>query len=276
MMLMYALALPAFLVFYLQKTQATYLTRAAAFGPRITSDEGLAGSLMPISLFYHPPANGSNDTTIVPKPHSNHACPYRGGPGWKHDENDHDGDGERYLGREEPDPDTDPKPPSDWIALVERGGGCAFAAKVRVAQALGAIAVVVGDAPSPDWGSEPGGAEDDPSEDSDPGLSSKRLITMYSPGDTSDIKKPSTFVTRPSYLDLTRLIEEVGREQAQRRKGLPWHLREEPQPMRGLEIVLGRDDMMWEWYVPCDILASVPPSILAYSHYLHTSLFAGH
>lgn len=34
--------------------------------------------------------------------------------------------------------------PHDWIALIERGGGCAFADKVRAAQHKGANAVVVG------------------------------------------------------------------------------------------------------------------------------------
>ena len=134
------------------------------------------------------------------------------------------------------------KPPKDWIALIERGGQCSFASKVRVAQALGAEAVVVGDAPSPEYDD----GKDNPGEQSDPGLSG-RLVTMYAPGDTSDIKIPSTFITRPSYVDLIRLVDEIEREGEdkcvlRKKEGKDCNSRE-----NGLEVILGRDDIMWEW-----------------------------
>ncbi|KAJ1921139.1 hypothetical protein IWQ60_006830 [Tieghemiomyces parasiticus] len=64
-----------------------------------------------------------------------------------------------------------------WIALVERGE-CSFVQKVRAMQTSGAVAVVVGD----------------PLYDA--------LITMYSPGDASDITIPSVFLTRTHYHEL--------------------------------------------------------------------------
>lgn len=186
------------------------------------------------------------------------ACPYPGGPGWRK------GDDGTDVGRLSHSDDSDvavqggsldaipdaplPRPPADWVALVERGGGCSFAAKVRVCQDLGAKAVVVGDAPSTSWKPSPGGSDAD-----DPGLAG-RLLTMFAPGDTSDIRIPSTFVTRPSYVDLRRLVEELAREQHKKEE---WCLRhadqcntkesEKDRRSKGLDIILGRDDIMWEW-----------------------------
>ncbi|KAI8981772.1 hypothetical protein BDF20DRAFT_818206, partial [Mycotypha africana] len=62
----------------------------------------------------------------------------------------------------------------NWIALVERGQ-CSFLQKVRAMQESGAIAVVVGDRYFNGW------------------------ITMYAPGDTSDIHIPSVFVAQHQY-----------------------------------------------------------------------------
>lgn len=145
------------------RTQATYFTRGAAFGPRVTQAEGLRGTLIPISAYYH-------------EKHSIYACA----------SNSSD-----RISRA-----TTKAPPTDWIALVERGGDCSFVEKVRTAQGLGAIAVVVGDAPSPNWKDNP---ENSP-EESDPGLAGKRLLTMFANGEASDIEVPSTFVTRVSCL----------------------------------------------------------------------------
>ncbi|KAI8993200.1 hypothetical protein BDB01DRAFT_841306 [Pilobolus umbonatus] len=80
--------------------------------------------------------------------------------------------------------EVDP-PYSDWIALVRRGG-CPFATKVRNMQRSGAIAVVVGD---PDHQSN--------------------WITMYAPGDTSDINIPSVFVAKNEYRSLLYLSKLV-------------------------------------------------------------------
>ncbi|UZJ53125.1 hypothetical protein CBS101457_002445 [Exobasidium rhododendri] len=222
------------------KTQATYLTRAAAFGPRITSDEGLKGHMLPISDFYHPINKSAAFDSNIGK---NYGCPFKGGPGWNDEDFDDDNNG---IDRVSPSDliytDSKAKPGNDWIALVERGGQCSFVSKVRVAQALGAKAVVVGDAPNPDY--EDG--EHTPGEESDPGLSG-RLVTMYAPGVSSDIKIPSTFITRPSYVDLIRLIDETEKERQehcvlQKKEGKDCNARE-----NGLEVILGRDDIMWEW-----------------------------
>ncbi|KAN0060975.1 hypothetical protein ACQY0O_006709 [Thecaphora frezii] len=254
------------------RSQAIFLTRSAAFGPHITSDDGLKGSLLPVSTFYRVP-----DNRPQPGDRANHACPYEGGPGWRRNDflNAYEDPDDRrlYSSFVKATTETDdrhlqrdpqlPAPPQDWIALVERGGGCGFAEKVRVAQALGAIAVVVGDAPSPDWN---GGHTGDPNEESDPGLSGKRLVTMYAPGDTSDIRIPSTFVTRPSYLDLSRLVEEVERDdqkwQQSHRRPSSGGNRSHRAP-RGLEVVISKDDMMFEWpLIDLGILLLLLPSFM--------------
>lgn len=239
------------------RSQAIFLTRSAAFGPRISEDGGLRGFLLPITDFYKIPKDASFSTSDA-SGDPIHACPYKGGPGSRRDVlSRYDEDDRRLYSAFSPDhssqasfvwthqSDTDldvPKPPHNWIALVERGGGCGFADKVRVAQELGAVAVVVGDAASPGWN---GGRSGDPNEEGDPGLSGKRLITMFAPGDTSDVRIPSTFVTRPSYLDLERLIQETEKDQKDWQKQ---HPSEQGAPMtRGLEIVISKDDLVWEW-----------------------------
>ncbi|CEP09995.1 hypothetical protein [Parasitella parasitica] len=76
-------------------------------------------------------------------------------------------------------------PCSDWIALVKRGG-CSFITKVRYMQKSGAVAVVVGDPEHPGW------------------------ITMYAPGDTSDVTIPSVFLAMKEYnkiLQLSKLLD---------------------------------------------------------------------
>lgn len=238
------------------KTQASYLTRPAAFGPRIHSDDGLRGILLPISDFYTDKASQAPQRATTQPSVENYGCPYKGGPGWR-DEDFDDDNGDMLSPVDSPQVTgfssienvngSAPKPPADWIALVERGGGCAFAAKVRVAQALGATAVVVGDAPNPEY--EHGNF---PDKSGDPGFSG-RLVTMFAPGDTSDIKVPSTFITRPSYVDLIRLIDEettdAAAECAERRRN--GEACEDDDTgvtrQRGVDIILWRDDVMWEW-----------------------------
>lgn len=226
----------------LQKTQASYLTRAAAFGPRITSDEGLKGGLLPISDFYH-----SQDIETTSIAIENFGCPFKGGPGWRDEDFDDEDDvyhdsaavQQTVLKKNV----KKVKAPADWIALIERGGKCSFVSKVRVAQALGAKAVVVGDAAREGYDDGRG----TPEEQNNPGLSGK-LVTMYAPGDTSDVRIPSTFVTRPSYVDLIRLIDELAQEDANRcmqhddKEGEKCDSR-----ARGLEVILERDDIIWEW-----------------------------
>lgn len=261
------------------RSQAIFLTRSAAFGPRVTDDQGLKGFLLPISDFYKVPnlaVGFTSDFTGGPI----HACPYKGGPGARRDAHisKYQDDDDRklysafasetspqstFVWTHEPNDglDTSAKPPHNWIALVERGGGCGFADKVRVAQALGAVAVVVGDAPSPTWH---GGRSGDPNEEGDPGLSGKRLITMFAPGDTSDVHIPSTFVTRPSYLDLERLIQETEKDERDWRIQHPEDHGSEGAPVsRGLEIVISKDDSVWEWpLIDFGILLLLLPSFM--------------
>ncbi|KAI3479484.1 hypothetical protein L1887_58442 [Cichorium endivia] len=61
------------------RSQAIFLTRSAAFGPRVTDDLGLKGFLLPISDFYKVPKDAAfftSDASGDPI----HACPYKGGP----------------------------------------------------------------------------------------------------------------------------------------------------------------------------------------------------
>ncbi|KAF9318528.1 hypothetical protein BG003_011072 [Podila horticola] len=74
-----------------------------------------------------------------------------------------------------------------WVALVERGGNCGFADKVRNMQASGAKAVIVGD-------NQRGG-----------------LITMYAREDTTDITIPSVFITQTHYRELRYFGMELGK-----------------------------------------------------------------
>ncbi|KAI7867030.1 hypothetical protein BDF14DRAFT_776937 [Spinellus fusiger] len=77
---------------------------------------------------------------------------------------------------------TPVEPPFEhWIALVERGQ-CSFVDKVRTMQESGAIAVVVGDRHYNGW------------------------VTMYAPGDTSDVRIPSVFVAQQQYRSLLLLL----------------------------------------------------------------------
>ncbi|CDH57898.1 e3 ubiquitin-protein ligase rnf13-like [Lichtheimia corymbifera JMRC:FSU:9682] len=71
-------------------------------------------------------------------------------------------------------------PCENWVALIERGE-CSFVDKVRAMQASGAIAAVVGDKHYNGW------------------------ITMYAPGDTSDVQIPSVFVAQHQYQALLQL-----------------------------------------------------------------------
>ncbi|CAD6984240.1 unnamed protein product [Tilletia controversa] len=366
------------------RSQASYLTRPAAFGPRVQAEDGMKGMLLPIGMFYRPPVGHGGKKEDGGKEY-NRACPYKGGPGWRDNTEDNEDEtlsssfwswnapaGEHEEEEEEeegismssaPGQDSQAafttaasadeatlselRPPRHWIALIERGT-CPFVAKVRVAQALGAIAVVVGDAPSPGWTPPPpilsqkrsrvlddvaaadekgqhggeGGREGedgkkekekesfwawlkrvtgwdalcellfgpprhgkpvaDEDDGADPGQSNKRLVTMFGGGDTSDIHIPATFVTRPSYLDLIRLIDEVEHEQQEprQRRRRPHNGDEGDQDQdedededegegdsertpRGLEVILERDELVWEWpLIDFAIFLLLLPSIM--------------
>lgn len=75
-----------------------------------------------------------------------------------------------------------PKAEENWIALIERGQ-CSFLQKVKAMQDSGAIAVIVGDRHFNGW------------------------VTMYAPGDTSDVHVPSVFVAQHQYKALLQLFD---------------------------------------------------------------------
>lgn len=250
------------------RSQAIYATRPAAFGPHVTSDEGLHGHLIPISEYWQPKHNASR-----PKAEPIHGCPAdeAAAPSTpphvaSRDEEDFwlsmaDGHPrQRPLQQVNQRFDTNQMgkngdksllaPPKDWIALVSRGH-CPFTSKVRLAQDLGAIAVVVGDTepelvttPNPPWNWEPkDGSRDDESD----AVGFPRLLTMFAEGDTSDILIPSTFVTWRSYQDLQRQYDEVSSK-------------------AGLEIILSRDDAMLEWpLLNLALLLLLLPSFMTFS-----------
>lgn len=158
----------------------SYFTRPASFGPSRVVDEGLWGTLMPIQTFL--------DTN------NNHGCIHEA-LGASLRDNMH---WEKLMKQTIIGTRKNKHPPSDWIALMERGE-CSFEQKVRLAQAMGAKAAVVGDYMEQDY-------EDD--------LMNIRTwndisqqeantpLVMVPDGDVSDINIPSCFVTRSSYLEI--------------------------------------------------------------------------
>ncbi|KAF8507378.1 hypothetical protein BU17DRAFT_57471 [Hysterangium stoloniferum] len=109
-----------------------------------------------------------------------------------------------------------PEVSETWIALVMRGG-CTFVDKVREAQRFGAKGVVVGGQ----------NGEQDSHGDG--------LVQMYSLGDASDIKIPSTYITHSSYRTLSSLIASSNTS--------TWGL-------RTVSVGLTIDPSGWEWYSP--------------------------
>ena len=163
----------------------SYSIRPAAFGPDKVDEDGLWGTLWPIQRFL-----SKNQVDI----HGNTGC-----PGIPSDEDGMEIESSKH------------KPPSDWIALMERGG-CSFDAKVRFAQSLGAKAVIMGDSlhrfdeESVDPVLESVGLADwDDSTDDYSSLPT----TMLPHGDTSDIVIPSCFVIRSSYLELLEFTNQA-------------------------------------------------------------------
>ncbi|KDE06253.1 hypothetical protein MVLG_03412 [Microbotryum lychnidis-dioicae p1A1 Lamole] len=97
-----------------------------------------------------------------------------------------------------------PTPPRQgWIALIERGG-CPFSNKVRFAQERNAAAVVFGDSSTQEGGVSGGFG----------------LLTPWSPDDTHDVRIPSTFVSRASYLSILRTWQDVQDGQSKDPQGL--------------------------------------------------------
>lgn len=98
--------------------------RPSSFGPHIESEQGLSGFLIPMEQLYPSP-------TTSPNPSDPRRACFPPHPLSSNDS----GFDSTARGR---------RPEKDWLALVERGT-CSFVDKVRLAQKLGAGAVVVGD-----------------------------------------------------------------------------------------------------------------------------------
>ncbi|KAK4049657.1 hypothetical protein OIV83_003932 [Microbotryomycetes sp. JL201] len=130
-----------------------------------------------------------------------------------------------------------PKPAkTGWIALVQRGH-CAFSQKVRYAQDRGAVAVVFGDQSVEDGGISGVGG----------------LLTPWSPDDTSDVRIPSSFVSRSSYLSLLDTWDSVQDELSS--SGRSSH------PV-GLFVVLSKDEFFAWPLVDLLLLVLFLPSLL--------------
>ncbi|KAI9006557.1 hypothetical protein CLU79DRAFT_712764, partial [Phycomyces nitens] len=112
-------------------------------------------------------------------------------------------------------------PTTEWIALVERGG-CSFLDKVRAMQDSGALAVVVGDRHYNGW------------------------ITMYAPGDTSDVRVPSVFVAQHQYQILLMLTDN----------------------QRPLRIELLKDDMLTWPLLDMLLVVVISPAVMMLSIYI--------
>ncbi|GAA5989561.1 hypothetical protein JCM10908_000530 [Rhodotorula pacifica] len=158
---------------------------------------------------------------------------------------------------------TSGTPSEPWIALIQRGK-CPFSEKVRFAQRLGAEAVVFGDQSETEGGISGGHG----------------LLTPWSPENTDDIKIPSTFVSRASYLSLIR----TWKDEQDIVKHAPNEDDTPPPPMQdgstqtdisprgrggsaakdfvGLEVVLSKDEMLASPFLDLLFVLLFLPSLL--------------
>ncbi|KAF8527346.1 hypothetical protein JB92DRAFT_2698718 [Gautieria morchelliformis] len=109
-----------------------------------------------------------------------------------------------------------PESSETWMALVMRGG-CTFVEKVREAQRFGAKGVVVGGETK---------AQDQHGDG---------LVQMFSLGDSSDIRIPSTYITHDSY---TSLSTHIGTSNTS------------IFGLRTVSVGIVTDTSGWEWYSP--------------------------
>ncbi|TDL17749.1 hypothetical protein BD410DRAFT_794045 [Rickenella mellea] len=132
----------------------------------------------------------------------------------------------------------EPERTESWIALVQRGT-CQFVLKVREAQRFGAKAVVVGG--------------DDPATSGN----ADTLVNMYSPGDSSDIKIPATFIRFSDYKQLSHLIETSNTS--------TWGI-------KTLSLQISAEYASWEWYSPILtflVLLFIPSSLTFVTILIH-------
>lgn len=171
----------------------SFSARPAAFGLDKVDEDGLWGTMIPIQKFLYNNSQSHRRNTGCPE--EAHAL------GSQSSEFP-----SSFLQRVWSHSRGPKRPPSDWIALVERGG-CSFEEKMRTAQQMGAQAVIVGDAiHSHDSFAPTMNLREWEEDDMEP---TTRPITMYPDGDAKDIVIPSCFVIRSSYLDLMEYINQA-------------------------------------------------------------------
>lgn len=147
-------------------------------------------------------------------------------------------------------------PAAPWIALIQRGK-CPFSEKVRFAQHHGAEAVVFGDQSEGEGGIAGGHG----------------LLTPWSPENTDDIKIPSTFVSRASYLSLIRTWKDEQDIVKQMRGDSPPPMqdgstqtsispRDAATEYVGLEVVLSKDEMLASPFLDLLFVLLFLPSLL--------------
>lgn len=234
---------------FVVKTSRIHASRPASFGPHINEQEGRVGWLAPMEV------------VLLGKD--------------AFEKEGKEGDEVEKARRGCPPADEEFKtngtalqPPEGWVAVMERGS-CPFATKIRYAQSLGAAAVIVGDwadlspveassarftfhfADTRDWELDPTDSRTADLDDGSDGGSlsgfGSGLITMYAPGDTSDIKIPSVFVARESFVSLRKDWDEEGTvpgKGPELGEGKP----EKREKVKALQIVMSRDEL-WSWCV---------------------------
>lgn len=254
---------------FVVKTSRIHASRPASFGPHITEHEGRAGWLAPIEVVLLGNASLSVESDRADLERARRGCP--------------PADDDPAVGHHRPALEP---PATGWVAVMERGS-CPFATKIRYAQSLGAAAVIVGDwadvasvatesspslptsffAESWNWDLDPSDVDsvsdlDDGSDDEGAlaGFGSG-LITMYAPGDTSDIHIPSVFVARESYLSLRKDWDEAGTVPSAPSPADPVDglKKKKLEKVKALQIVMSRDEI-WSWCAP--ILASGRATVL--------------
>ncbi|KAI0077852.1 hypothetical protein K474DRAFT_1576500, partial [Panus rudis PR-1116 ss-1] len=170
----------------------TFPARPASFGLELV--DPLLGYVIPLSSFTAPCPSSQQDishTTFFSK------------RGWEADP---------VLGCPDLCVSGPNEPAEKWIALVQRGG-CPFVEKARMAQRLGASAVVVG------------GDRDNPD----------ALLNMYSERDASDIHIAATYIKYWDYVELSHMIATSNTSH----NGL-----------RTLSLLITTEYSAWEWYSP--------------------------
>ncbi|OAV94993.1 hypothetical protein PTTG_05503 [Puccinia triticina 1-1 BBBD Race 1] len=245
---------------YVKHTSRIHASRPASFGPHFSNPDGQPMNLIPIESYLHHPSSPSispateavPSTLVEPDPFKNRkGCPPSASLA--------------PLSDQPPLDRPSATHPQDWIALIERGT-CAFVDKVRYAQTLGASAVIVGDwqqstsasfSPHHPFSLSPIFSQ--PSKTSDNFGFNSGLLTMYAPGDTSDVTIPSVFVARDSYLSLRQDWKEFSAISDQ---PFPHPPPADLDHLHSLEVIMSKDEL-WTWpFFDLVIILLFLPSIL--------------